>query len=423
MNRGVLVLGVEPRITVAIARSLHRHGIPVVVAAISLHEPYISSRAVSEFVRLPDPQGSPSEFLPAIESLVRRNNIDLLIPATDAALTAVSHLYKELNQLLQVACPPPHIVERILNKELTLQLARQCGIRVPREYEIRSAKDLETVSTQLSFPVVAKPRHKSFEASFKVRYFQSLGQLRYALASGQLDGALLQEYCPGVGVGVEVLLHGGECVAVFQHRRLKEMPHDGGAAVMAVSEAPDPNLAAMAQTLLRALEWTGVAMVEFRCNPRDGTAALMEVNGRYWGTLSLAIQCGVDFPLYQWQLAHQMKPQVPSSYALGGRWRWSAGYVRRLHGLLPACLARNSSGSALRKDLLRSPLDFAPSVRDAMWSWSDPVPTAAELLRAVVGLLRSDVRAVARRILPRGPQASAESPSRAGIGTGMTRKP
>jgi predicted ATP-grasp superfamily ATP-dependent carboligase len=419
MSQGVLVLGVEPRITIPIARSLHRAGISVTVAALSTLESHISSRAVSEFVRLPNYQDSSSRFPAAVESLVRGKNIDMLIPATDAALAAISGHYNQLNQLLRVACPPPHTVDRVLNKGLTLQIAEQCGIRVPRECAIRSARDLETNSPGLRFPVVAKPRHKSSEGSFKVRYFESLGQLRLGLASGQLDGALLQEYCPGVGVGVEMLMHHGECLALFQHRRLKEVPHDGGAAVVAVPEPPDSNLVATAHKLLRALEWDGVAMVEFRRNPADGTVALMEVNGRYWGTLSLAIQCGVDFPWYQWQLAHDMTPQVPTSYPLDAQWRWTAGYVRRGHAMLPGCLKRDSVSSGLRKDLTRFPLDFTPAVRDALWSWSDPVPAAAELVRTVRNILGSDIRAMARRLWRRGqsPQSpsSAESPPRAGM--------
>ena len=54
----------------------------------------------------------------------------------------------------------------------------------------------------------------------------------------------------GVGVGVEILIHKGECIAKFQHRRIKEAPASGGVAVMAVSEVPDPGLLACLSKLL-----------------------------------------------------------------------------------------------------------------------------------------------------------------------------
>jgi predicted ATP-grasp superfamily ATP-dependent carboligase len=48
----------------------------------------------------------------------------------------------------------------------------------------------------------------------------------------------------------------------------------------------------------------GVAMVEFKLDRRKGNAAkLIDVNGRFWGSLQLAILSGVDFPYYLYQLA------------------------------------------------------------------------------------------------------------------------
>ena len=45
----------------------------------------------------------------------------------------------------------------------------------------------------------------------------------------------------------------------------------------------------------RVLSYSGLAMVEFRRGP-DGVGYLMEVNGRVWGSLPLAVRAGMDFP-------------------------------------------------------------------------------------------------------------------------------
>ena len=37
-------------------------------------------------------------------------------------------------------------------------------------------------------------------------------------------------------------------------------------------------------------------MMEYKQDRRTGTPLLMEVNGRFWGSLQLAIDAGVDFP-------------------------------------------------------------------------------------------------------------------------------
>lgn len=394
----VLVLGVEPRISVPIARSLHRHHIPVMVAALSAQEPRISSRAITHFVRLPSYCETPDHFVDALSSLIHESNVDMLIPATDAALSAISSHYNHLSELTHVACPPPLVVDRVLNKQTTLEIAQRCGIRVPREYLISEAANLEEIADSLSFPVVAKPRSKGSQELFKVRYFHSREKLGDAVQSGELSGAILQEYCPGAGIGIEILIHRGKQIAAFQHRRLKENPHTGGVAVLALSEPLNQELVEKAHDLLREIEWDGAAMVEFRWNPADGQAALMEINGRYWGTLSLPIQAGIDFPFYQWQLAHDETPQVPSSYVVGMRWRWDAGYIRRVRGILPASLKLNAS--SLRRDLMSSAMDFLPPVRDALWSLADPWPAIWEAGRAVKNVFASDAASVAKRLLP-----------------------
>src|SRR4029077_9073436 len=99
----------------------------------------------------------------------------------------------------------------------------------------------------------------------------------------------------------------------------------GGVAVIAVSEDPDPELLRSSVALLNALEWEGAAMVEFRVERETGVSTLMEVNGRFWGSVSLPIMAGVDFPFYYWQVLHGEPPRVPDRYTVGMRWRWSPG--------------------------------------------------------------------------------------------------
>jgi predicted ATP-grasp superfamily ATP-dependent carboligase len=390
-EKPVLILGVEPRITVPVARSLHRLGVPVAVASLSPHDPTLHSRAISHFLRLPNYEESSSGFVAALSAFIREHGCDMLMPATDSALSAISQHYDSLSPLLHLGCPPPPIIDRVLNKEATLAIATQCGLRIPREYVVSAQVNPGDIP-ELVFPVVAKPRQKSSAETFKVRYFYSERELAESLKSGALDGAILQEYCVGDGVGVEVLVHQGECLAAFQHRRLKEVPHTGGAAAMAVAEPVDPALKSMAVSLLRGLEWEGVAMVEFRHDRTTSTAFLMEVNGRYWGTVALAILAGVDFPAYEWQIAHGRTPVVPASYDVGLQWRWSAGMLKRAHGMM------RSSKSALPPP--QSDRAGSRPTRDALWSIHDPLPGILEVLRTGKNLAVQDGKAVLKKLLP-----------------------
>ena len=107
---------------------------------------------------------------------------------------------------------------------------------------------------------------------------------------------LVQQRIVGPGVGIFLLLWDGAVRATFAHRRLREKPVSGGVSVYSESVSADPALVERSRQLLEQMQWSGVAMVEYKLETKTGTPYLMEVNGRFWGSLQLAIDAGVDFP-------------------------------------------------------------------------------------------------------------------------------
>jgi predicted ATP-grasp superfamily ATP-dependent carboligase/protein-tyrosine-phosphatase len=403
MKRPTLILGFEPRIVIPIARSLHEHNVRVTAAAFSGGAGRTSSRAIQEFLSLPNPGDDLDRCLSAITALIRKEQFDFLIPCSDSTLLATSQLYDQLNGLLALSCPPPPIIERVLEKRITLAVAERCGVPIPATFHISSLEELEAVRDRLTFPIICKPSRKQGRYHFKVKYFCSYRKLKDSFDWSKPfgDEVLLQPYVEGEGVGVEALIHKGEPLALFQHRRVRELPSTGGVSVVAVSEALDADLVDAAITLLRGLEWEGIAMVEFKYDRATRKAVLMEVNGRYWGALSVALHAGMDFPLYDWQLAHGERPQVPTQYGLGVRVRWLTGDLQRVHELLIESKAErvfNKSRWGAATDFLT---DFRPSTRDMLFSLRDPAPGFLELGRAIRKLASGDLKRFLRKILPR----------------------
>lgn len=387
----------------AVARSLHPRAVPVDVASFV---PALApgSNAIREFHRVARPELDRNEFLSQIRDIVQRGGHDLIIPADDQALMAIVDNYKQFRNLAELACPPPEITRTILDKSLTLEVAHRCGIRVPRTNLISNSEQLRELSSSFPFPWVLKPARKELTIEeIKSSSFKTRAEVfsRFPKPREFNPPMLLQEYCQGGGVGVELLIREGECLAAFQHRRLEEVPYTGGVSVTAIAEALDPVLLGKSLQLLRALHWEGPAMVEFRANTRSGAAVLMEVNGRYWGTVSLPIMAGVDIPYYHWQLLHGEKPSIPETYAVGTRWRWTAGHVWRLHELMIS--ARKSK--AARNELLRYVSEHAGAEdvasRDPLFSDSDPMPAVFDLAQIVRHLTAYDAKALLRHVSTR----------------------
>jgi protein-tyrosine-phosphatase len=124
---------------------------------------------------------------------------------------------------------------------------------------------------------------------------------------------LVEENFLGRGVGVEVLASEGEILTAFQHERVHE-PLLGGGSSYRRAVPLHPELLEATRRLMRALEYTGVAMVEFKLDPAAGRFVVIEINGRFWGSLPLALSAGADFPWFLYQMLVLGKREFPQSF-------------------------------------------------------------------------------------------------------------
>jgi predicted ATP-grasp superfamily ATP-dependent carboligase len=330
----ILVTDSNARSALAATRSLGRAGHFVVTAGDKPSSLAGASRFSRKHEIYPSPAHDPSGFLTAIKDIVSRHQIDVLLPMTE--ITTLTLANDEAIWRTGVKWPfaDAHTVATAANKAAVLKLAQEVGVPIPTMVEAASAADGMRVSAALRFPVVIKPgrsrvRTESGWLSTGVSYAHDAEDLRKQLEAlpPATYPVLLQERIEGPGVGVFVCYSDGERCAVFAHKRLREKPPSGGVSVLSESTAADPVAVEYADKLLKPLGWRGVAMVEFKRDLRDGSLRLMEINGRFWGSLQLAIDSGVDFPVLALQVARGEKPAPVTSYRIGLRERWLWGDV------------------------------------------------------------------------------------------------
>ena len=117
-------------------------------------------------------------------------------------------------------------------------------------------------------------------------------------------------------------------------------------------------------------------MVEFRV-ATDGAPYLMEVNCRFWGSLQLAIDCGVDFPWLLYRITQRLPITEPQGYVVGRRLRWLLGDLDSLIiKLRQAQSTRRDKAGAVGAFLL-SFVD--PLCRQEVMRISDPAPAIREI--------------------------------------------
>jgi len=387
----VLVTDGDERAALAVVRSLGSAGFEVHVCGWRRRTLAGVSRLARNAFAAPDPLREPTKFIDALAAYVEAQRIDVIVPITEAALLAV---LSARARFASATIPFPSIdaFRAASDKRALSEIASGLGIAVPRQWAIPTPGELTNVDVaRLPFPMVVKPSRSVGErdgvrSKHTVRYAADAGELRAILADSPAAAypLLLQQRVTGPGCGVFLLRWDGRSIASFAHRRIREKPPAGGVSVCAEAVALDSALMAQSERLLEALEWQGVAMVEYKLDAATGTPYLMEINGRFWGSLQLAIDAGVDFPRLLVRCALGECFSTLPAYRIGTRGRWWWGEVDHLLARLRRTDAELAlpPGSPTRAAVIA---DFftrwRPNERDAVFRLNDPMPFLNESAR------------------------------------------
>jgi predicted ATP-grasp superfamily ATP-dependent carboligase len=295
-----------------------------------------ASTYCSESFSYPSPTADLRAFLSTIKAECVQRGIRVIFPMAEIS-TATVLKHREEFKDIEVPFVEFPAFDAVTDKWNLLRMAQRLGITIPQTHYIGDAQSLQRVYPTLKFPVVLKPCRSKIWANghctaASVQYAESVRELertveRYAYFRS--SPFLLQEYIRGQAHGIFALYDRGKLVASFAHRRLRENPPSGGVSVLCESVEKNPEAWRMARTLLDHVAWHGVAMAEFKVSA-DGTPYLMEVNGRFWGSLQLAIDAGVDFPWLLYQLATGRAMDPVDGYRTGVRSRCLLGDLTRL---------------------------------------------------------------------------------------------
>jgi predicted ATP-grasp superfamily ATP-dependent carboligase len=336
--RRILVTDGEQRAALALVRSLGRSGHRVYVCSARRKSLAGASRYAAAEAQTAEPLANAERFTDDVRQLVARWGIDTLLPVSEPALLALLPARDELGDDVLLPFPQAATFRRICDKAEVLSAAARVGLAIPRQRTLRTREEAMSIEpTALEFPLVLKParsvgEHDGRRAKLAVRQVADVAQWSAALRAlgDEAYPLLVQQRIVGPGVGIFLLVWDGRLLATFAHRRIREKPPSGGVSVYRESIPADPALVQRSHELLDQFGWCGVAMVEYKVDERTGTPYVMEVNGRFWGSLQLAIDAGVDFPVLL-VAAAAGEPVAPvMAYRSGVRSRWWWGDVDHL---------------------------------------------------------------------------------------------
>jgi len=337
----VLVLDASQRSALAVTRSLGKQGVSVLTAEDTTWALAGSSRYSKQYFKYPSPKDQPEQFINYLLDLCNQQSIHILFPMTE--LTSVLLLtHQSMFTNVQIPFADLESVNCLSDKCKLIAMAQKLGVPTPKTWYGDSPQSLSVDFDELTYPIVLKPgkswllQNNTWTRN-SVRFASNPSQAKQIINNDPAFSAyrfMVQQCISGYGLGIFALYNQGKPVAFFSHRRLREKPPSGGASVLSESIPLDARALEYAQKILDAVHWHGVAMVEFKIDNIDHTPYLMEVNTRFWGSLQLSIDAGIDFPWLLYQVTTGASPAPVNTYSYGKRLRWLLGDFDHLYLVL-----------------------------------------------------------------------------------------
>jgi predicted ATP-grasp superfamily ATP-dependent carboligase len=386
----ILVLDGNQNQAVACVRSLAAQGHTVWAGESARWSKAGWSRYCSGSFQYAAPQTDPEKFLADILTQAEKESGTLVLPMTEATTLLISSHREPFAAVGARFVLPNHSdLLRAIDKSQTTALAQSLGIVVPQTHAVCSAEELTRILGQIHFPVVLKPKssyqqssHGTVHATGRPRYARNADELTEAFTEMHrlASAVLVQEFVEGAGTGYFALMRHGELRAEFAHRRIRDLHPTGSGSALRESILPSPEIREKSLALLRALNWHGVAMIEFRLRD-DNVPVFLEVNGRFWQSLPLACYAGADFPALLAHMAEFGDVDPPPPYKVGVRSRWLAGDFGHLVEVWKGRPPGYPGNFPRRLPTLLAELTPKPGTFHDNFVWRDPLPELGDWIR------------------------------------------
>lgn len=316
-----------------------------------------------------------------------------LFAGSDDFVHFISKYREKLSSTYSFLLPEHSLIEAVLDKRRTYDLAIEHGVPCPRTYTIRNVEHLEEMIDEILFPCILKPVYSS---DFRKRLPHTL--YKKAIVVEQAS-QLRQEYVFYRQFGelmVQELIIGGEdriysvktlfddqmnLLGLWMNQKIHQFPPYFGSTALAVS-IRDEQVIEAAVPFVKALRLKGLAIAEFKKDPRDGKLKFIEINPRIGLTQRLSAACGVDLAYLYYLYVTGRKPESITEQREGVKWIY---FVRDYISFRQ----KQEQGTMTFGDWLRS---ISGKKVEALFAWDDPMPFFRSLFSHLRNVRHSNER-------------------------------
>lgn len=259
--------------------------------------------------------GEDSETAKRILEICINNKIQVVLPMTERSCGYLQLCYPMFDQYeIKIGTVPIDILTKATDKFMTFQVCKQLNINMPKT-DLLS----QIIESELAFPVIVKNRISNEFINGRyirggppkfVHDMQQWDTVKRLIPKNDHHRYIVQDIIEGRSVGIFAMAEDGKAYGLFSHSRIRDINPTGSGSSLRESRKLLPSEAELAKRIVKHLNWTGPIMLEFMEN--DNGLYLIEINGRMWGSLQLAIDAGINYPVI-WQYILRKNP-IPPKY-------------------------------------------------------------------------------------------------------------
>jgi predicted ATP-grasp superfamily ATP-dependent carboligase len=362
-SQRLLLTGSEHPAGLAALRALNHAGFEVWAAVQSRTALGARSRAAAGVVEIPNPRIEPDEFVTALARAADRIGAAAVLPGTEAALLALAGREGAFPDGVVLGNSPETTLRRATDKTALALLSLRAGMDVP------TTRILDADGTlgidDVTFPAMVKPLRSELYTDGRLERFEAArvedrGEMERALAALPDGVGLVQPYIEGRLISVNGVSHRGKLYGANQHQVHRVWPDRCGQCVFAETIPMDPEREQATAAFMRELDWSGVFNLQLI--ERDGRDYVIDLNPRFYVSLTLAMKAGVNLPAIWVALLLGMQPEI-GDFQPGMRFRQEKGDPRAI-------------AAGLRRGELAHARDLLPRRHTvhALFSIRDPRP-------------------------------------------------
>lgn len=272
---------------------------------IGMQDRVFKSKYIHRMIDIPSAENDPSSYINSLIDLIKSKEYDLILPFGNNACHEIALAQDRIREHTRLLSPRPESHMIAFDKFAMAEHCRSAGLSTPWTTSINDERDLEGISNEAAFPLVLKTRSGAGISS-PVKFAQTYEELvafyrefqaAYLKSNQELSFApIIQEYIPGLIQDACTLSVNGEMIAFLSQIRQRMYPITGGVGAINLTTT-NRRLEAAAVKVLKSLNWSGPAQLEYKFDKRSHTYQLIEMNPKLWGTLDLSIRSGVNFPV------------------------------------------------------------------------------------------------------------------------------